>query len=98
MDKHTPGPWRYAIVHEEDGGSWILDEHGRYLMEAVCSDEESLFIKDGDEREANMRLAALAPTLLDALEGMVEEYDADQDGQDQVVANARAVIKEARRR
>lgn len=63
--KHTPGPWKADFLDEDNG--WILDKKSNYIAEIVTSDEENKFIKNPDEREANARLIASAPELLEAL-------------------------------
>lgn len=71
---HTPGPWQYLaklsgsenhkgyrIVCEANGRWWIADS--------------SPIDQDGKEGEANARLIAAAPELLDALQAMVKVMD-----------------------
>lgn len=58
MSKHTAGPWR---LHQ----NWI--DAGRYGSEVICSFCCPLSDQDYDNYEANGRLIAAAPELLEAL-------------------------------
>jgi len=64
MSKHTPGPWHVANV------GWIASERGTicamYAMKTGLHGEDI-------EGEANARLIAAAPDLLDALKAAQEE-------------------------
>lgn len=62
--KHTPGPWEFR-------GHWIWpvgsnDDIGRV--------SES-YLRPGSEREANGRLIAAAPELLEALKALLNKVD-----------------------
>jgi hypothetical protein len=69
--KHTPGPWR---VHVEPGSgpSWSSDSV--FVCGAGSWPEEQISrvnVQDGlGEREANARLIAASPDLLEALESI----------------------------
>ncbi len=68
MSKHTPGPWRFNC-HPHDGN----------YMRITCSND----LSEGDNLrgycgEANARLIAAAPDLLDALIGIAALYDSDE--------------------
>jgi hypothetical protein len=64
--KHTPKPWRkdmQFVVADDPTG-----EHPDiYIAEIVVADEESRYVLSEDEQDANGRLIAAAPELLDAL-------------------------------
>jgi len=70
MSAHTPGPWRVHV--EQDSGI------GRTSSVYICADGEwpasqvaRANTMDGlDEREANARLIASAPCLLEALKAL----------------------------
>lgn len=66
--KHTPGPWRKS-------GVIIKGANG----EAVCflSQRNDDHRKPDGELEANARLIAAAPKLLEALEVIVAAFDGD---------------------
>jgi hypothetical protein len=66
---HTPGPWR---VHEKSP-TLVIDKHGLVIAQAHSYAECGIM---RDEAEANARLIAAAPELLEALESVVEMYDA----------------------
>ena len=65
---HTPGPWEVFASH---AGLYVIDsaEQG-----AICKIEWCL------EDEANARLIASAPRLLDALKRLCEEFGVDDNG------------------
>jgi len=56
--KHTPGPWTARRMHT--GGFDILDERGRDVVTVYGGGVET------ESREANARLIAAAPDLLEA--------------------------------
>ena len=87
MSKHTPGPW---VVRRAEG-SETLDQ--------ICTDEsEPWIIADvsGPERalpvEANARLIAAAPDLLEALQELFEDA-VTYDFPSGLLEKARAAIK-----
>jgi hypothetical protein len=78
MDKHTPGPWVYEFVGPEDDESLYIgpldEETGRpahTIFEGGCTHG---WEGDGDP-EADARLMAAAPELLDALQKIIEEFN-----------------------
>ena len=88
MSKHTPGPWKtvarnYPIADTGDyDGCW----------EVLTGDPKKPIVQiwgDSDEDEANARLIAAAPDLLEALRDMVDHGDAT------AFAKARAAIAKA---
>jgi hypothetical protein len=88
---HTPGPWR---VNTDDLSSsvygYVFSETG-----AICR----VFL-DGNECEANIRLIAATPDLIDALEALLSLDDDHQRGKGdedvcQEVRMARAAIAKA---
>jgi hypothetical protein len=66
--KHTPGPWR-AQLREFPEGQWFLE--GQWEVVSTCEIEWLIAAAaphiDGDPDEANARLIAAAPELLEAL-------------------------------
>lgn len=88
-DGHTPGPWSFRGC---DGG-WAIDFN---------EDQEQ--VVDYVYEEADARLIAAAPELLEALEDIANDYaerfDMDSQstnpGMKVVVENARAAIAKAR--
>lgn len=72
--QHTPGPWRLAFNNAADG--WTVEAgHNDYIGHTAAftprpgSNERTL---SRDEAEANARLIASAPALLDALREIAE--------------------------
>ena len=79
--KNTPGPWVRDVSHGADWG-WVRDVEGR--MVAVCGipeGEDSLkHRRNGtDPTEANARLIAAAPDLLEALKKCVHIIGSSAD-------------------
>jgi hypothetical protein len=66
--KHTPGPWK-AQPREFPEGQWFLE--GQWEVVSTCEIEWLIAAAaphiDGDPDEANARLIAAAPELLEAL-------------------------------
>jgi hypothetical protein len=60
MDKHTPGPWAH---HPEDN---IITAAGAGRITLIEFQARSLYVSI-EERDANARLIAAAPDLLEAL-------------------------------
>ena len=95
MSKHTPGPWIGA-------GPSFGDPLPRYTTEIVTEREdedgaatsicELPFHHHDDENEANARLIAAAPDLLEALQDMVSDHASLSDA---TLAFARAAIAKA---
>jgi len=72
--KHTPGPWEW------DGRVWQYDEQEEapWLVQAPWHDIKSKAVLSGSIRcntEANARLIAAAPDLLDALRSMLVQFN-----------------------
>ena len=61
MSRHTPGPWE---INERHGGVIYIEGVGNTV--AICHDDG--FDIDHAEAEANARLIAAAPQVLEALE------------------------------
>lgn len=90
--KHTPGPWRtkregFSTIYVEApiGGGWVQEI-------AACGPTN-----DGSaQQEANARLIAAAPEMLEALRNICDEQDAQQ-GYASLAAydQARAIIAKA---
>ncbi len=69
MSKHTPGPWRIIEIR---GRAVILEpeQDGHVCKISEWADEYA------EEQEANARLIAAAPELLEALENLVSLCEA----------------------
>jgi hypothetical protein len=68
-DKHTPGPWEWA---ESYNGLWNPETREEVLTH---QDYEGMWLSYGASQDANARLIAAAPDLLDALRGIVALWD-----------------------
>lgn len=79
---HTPGPWVYRPHDHDDWGIVrVTADESRYGF-VICQARNPDVIGDsldayrksgGDPYEANARLIAAAPALLDALRGLLDE-------------------------
>lgn len=71
--KHTPGPWKFN-GHSLSGNHFnvIGTQLGNKFKIARCPYEVE---GDKEEAEANAKLAAAAPELLEALQGVVRMHD-----------------------
>ena len=67
MSKHTPGPWTYHICRDTSTA--------RIEAKGGCEVVGSTVGYSSEECEANAKLIAAAPDLLEALERMVECCD-----------------------
>jgi hypothetical protein len=76
MSKHTPGPW--VARHDGNGGNfWLKAPNGKYIISGCgCCDSPYL---PSDNPDADARLIAAAPELLEALEKMRSVF-LDMDG------------------
>ncbi len=75
-NKHTPGPWHTiregsstVYVESRIGGGWVQEV-------SSCGPTAN----GSEEQEANARLIAAAPELLDALEMVMKKYSKHLDG------------------
>lgn len=83
MSKRTPGPWRY-------------DKEPGYCSELIASHGETVAMFYEDPSEADARLIAAAPDLLEALRVMRDaDEDCKRDGLRTLPAQARAMIDAA---
>ena len=85
--KHTPGPWRRGAITQT-----ITAQNGKRLV-ADCRGNGSQHPATEDECEANARLIAAAPELLDMVKWAMELRGAKMEG-DWFMA-ARAAIAKA---
>ena len=75
MNKHTPGPWR---VEEESGDLFIYAHPYEYDISigmAFKPVRDLLEDRTTGEHEANARLIAAAPELLEVLENLVRNIE-----------------------
>ena len=73
MSTHTPGPWLVQAGDEWADGIVTLEGHnenGTPMYWTVAS-----YNRRRDEADANARLIAAAPELLEALQALIAEYE-----------------------
>lgn len=79
--KHTPGPWTLTA----DGAGWYIEcspERGHsvaYIRAEIGEEDPDT---SDDEKEANARLIAAAPELLEALQAVSRSFPTDRDMRD----------------
>lgn len=91
--KHTPGPWR------DVGDGYVEAQSAPLKFRSGWYDSAYLTADSKDEWEANARLIAAAPELLEALEGLLEYCGgsvADEHLDEDELKAARAAIAKAR--
>ncbi len=92
--KHTPGPWKYnhgltyfrkahRLIHTE----LVVGAKGEWVAAVINDYEDGTPVK---VQQANARLMAAAPELLEALEGLL---DTNKDTVDAVIAAKAAIAK-----
>ena len=91
--QHTPGPWSAEIPSASNGYVWIDPVDG-------CCGEIATVWNTHDNSEANARLIAAAPDLLEALKAVVNDWVAPddlpfEDGEMPALDAARAAIAKA---
>jgi len=92
--KHTPGPWQHSAklsASENHRGFTVWNSDGWGLADVQPADE------DGREGEANARLIAAAPELLEALQAVVSQLEGHDlhNGDVFAINNAYAAIAKA---
>ncbi len=98
MSGHTPGPWRTSgpskvVSAISDGGDYaILDADGEIIAEAIRQVGPS----DFRPANANARLIAAAPDLLEALEAILAEDNPTLATMNERLEAGRAAIAKAR--
>jgi hypothetical protein len=99
MAKHTPGPWEVGpLANREDGNGndeRVIETYdGGPTIATAWPMADDFNRDDAPEREANARLIAAAPDLLDLVSRLVGEVVTPEYGTDLVIDPA--VIHEAR--
>ncbi len=79
--KHTPGPW-VVCEQEDDFGAFTVFPESMLVDEVIAAKDWDRFVVraglDHPEFEANARLIASAPDLLEALRNLADLYDTDE--------------------
>ena len=97
MAQHAPGPWMMRSWH---GGVHVMTDNAAPTQGVIAIMDHASFRQNVAVHEANARLIAAAPTLLEALEGVLGALDANISSNplygSRVVDAARAAIRAAR--
>lgn len=100
MSKHTPGPWRYSkseqfgdtrfYISQQEGATYTpnYSDVATLIAETICGEY-------GRIQEANARLIAAAPELLDACKMMLFNMNLAGWENDDAAISARAAIQKA---
>jgi hypothetical protein len=92
MSNHTPGPWEIKL-HPDDGYRYISGPKHIGLAQVVwCMSYE----ERSPVCEANARLIAAAPELLEALENLLKVHEGEGGTQRHAGDIARAAIEKAK--
>jgi len=100
--QHTPGPWLVEPATENHGPYITNDLRNVTICDLYFLQSKGFYTHCEEEAEANARLIAAAPDLLEALTKTVDALDAVLDergtvGYDDIVDAGRAVIAKAMR-
>lgn len=88
--QHTPAPWTIKEHEDKNHGIDITEgDNGK-----VIANVTSHFIAEHTEAQANAKLIAAAPELLEALKELIE-YLGEEWQQDQFIIKAQAAINKA---
>ena len=74
MSKHTPGPWTYKLDKDSFVNFEITTAHDSTSIVGGCGCCDSPWVSS----EADARLIAAAPELLEALESLVQRVGGDE--------------------
>lgn len=87
MSKHTPGPWNYTMDKDRGWDFKLTADHGETEIVSGCGCCDSPWVSC----EADARLIAAAPELLEALEKVISEYIKSLDNSDSALYLGRAM-------
>lgn len=97
-NKHTPGPWAYRPLEFDD---WGIVRAGDYVVAQARAGGGDVSLDEHranktDPYEANARLIAAAPDLLEALKEYVRDFGGNEDADSRrMVEKANAAIAKA---
>ena len=75
--KHTPGPWRIQEQIDKETGMVYLSGHNWGYFAGVIVEMDGGF--PSKEGQANARLIAAAPELMEALKALISEHQDDPE-------------------
>lgn len=90
--EHTAGPWHLEWNADDHSGIFIHAGHNTYVASVYPADEELGFT---DENEANARLIAAAPELLEACYQALDHIGSEQEGDEEAEARVFAFLEAA---
>jgi len=71
MNKHTPGPWQVTMLHGEPARAVTNRDN---VLVADCYPDTHEDLQLPQSYQANARLIAAAPEMLEALHAMLDEH------------------------
>lgn len=76
LERHTPGPWSYHSWQRSDGTRFGIEtaDH-RHGLGSIAPNENASTLLTMEQHEANARLIAAAPELLEALRELTRWVD-----------------------
>jgi hypothetical protein len=91
MSKHTPGPWQVGTTDSEGNLAVELYDSGP-ITALVLPMGEDFDSSHAPERDANARLIAAAPELLEALQAFVDSWGRGYAQRLQAVKHGRNIL------
>ena len=92
MSEHTPGPWSYTMDKERGWDFKVTDDHGKTAIVSGCGCCDSPWVSC----EADARLIAAAPEMLEALENLLKVHEGEGGTQHNAADMAQAAIAKAK--
>ena len=94
MSKHTPRPWR-VVKDEEMPGAYRIDGFYSMIEDAYESNDPQSVVAMNQEDDANAKLIAAAPELLEAARLALRTFDTSETVNDQHDGEVLNVLEDA---
>ena len=97
--QHTPGPWETTYSDDSDNGRYVVGpnrgNNDKLIADCYADTALDLGLPSCEEAQANARLIAACPELLESLKQMCERFTASDPEAIAVRSRALATIKKA---